>query len=163
LALVGLAAGCSSSATVVNTPVGASSGSVAHVGDTLALKSQGGHTFHITLTQVVDPAQATNGKSPPKDKRFVATIFNVTNTSSETLSTDGDLDANLIGSDGNVYLPSHHALSECANHTAKVQLASGKSGTSCESYQVPTSVSVTKVQFYPAAGSASDYGEWLVH
>jgi hypothetical protein len=162
LALVGLAAGCSSSATVVNHANGATSGAAAHVGATLDLKTQSGRGFTITLKQVVDPATATNSKSPPSGKRFIATVFGVSNTSGQTLSTDGDLDANLVGSNGTSYLPDHRSLSECASHTPRVQLAGGKSGTSCESFQVPSSVKITKVQFYPAAGSASDYGEWLV-
>jgi hypothetical protein len=161
LALVALAAGCSSSPTVVNHAVGSSGGGPAHVGATLDLQSQAGHHFHISLTKLVDPAQSTNQSAPPKNKRFVAALFQLTNTSSQTLAVNGDLDANLVGSNGQVYLPDHHALSDCTSHTAKVQLASGKSGTSCESFQVPTAVSISKVQFYPAAGSASDYGEWL--
>ncbi len=162
MALVGLAAGCSSGATLVNHAVGSSGGAVAHVGDTLDLKNQAARDFHITLAKVADPAQAVNGGSPASNKRFIAALFDVTNTSSQTLSTDGDLDANIIGSDGNVYTPTHHALSQCGSSTVKVQLAAGKSGTSCVAFQIKTSVKVSQVQFYPAAGSASDYGEWLV-
>ncbi len=162
MALVGLAAGCSSSASVVNHAVGSSGGGLAHVGATLDLQTQAGHHFHISLTKVVDPAQSTNQSAPPKNKRFIAALFDLTNTSSQTLSINGDLDANLVGSDGQTYLPDHHALSDCTSHTARVSLAGGKSGTSCESFQVPVAVSISKVQFYPAAGSASDYGEWLV-
>ncbi len=159
--LVGLAAGCSSSASLVNHAVG-SSGGVAHVGDALDLKNQAGRDFHITLAKVADPAQTVNQNAPASGKRFIAAVFNVDNISSQTLSTDGDLDANIIGSDGNTYTPTHNALSECGSNTVKVQLAAGKSGTSCVSFEIKTSVQVSKVQFYPAAGSASDYGEWLV-
>jgi hypothetical protein len=157
---VGLAAGCSSSSTVVNHA--ASGGGVAHVGATLQLKTQAGRNFNITLTQIADPATSTNQSSPPKGKRFIAAVFHISNTSGQTLTTDGDLDANLVGNNGQIYLPNHRSLSECSSHTPKVQLASGKSGTSCESFQVATSIKIAKVQFYPAAGSASDYGEWLV-
>jgi hypothetical protein len=159
LALVVLAAGCSSSDTVVSQAVG---GGVAHVGATLDLKTQSGRSFHITLNKVVDPAQATNNTSPPKGKRYIATLFTITNTSGQTIATNGDLDANLVGSNGNTYLPAHKALSACANATAKVQLAVGKTGVTCQSYQVDKSVSITQVQFYPAAGAAKDYGQWLV-
>lgn len=161
LMLVGLAAGCSSSATLVNKAAGSST--AAHVGDALVLKNQAGRAFHITLGKVADPAQTVNGNAPANGKRFIAAIFNIDNVSSQTLSTDGDLDANIIGSDGNVYTPSHNALSECGSDTVKVQLAAGKSGTSCVSFEIKSSVQVSKIQFYPAAGAASDYGEWLVH
>jgi hypothetical protein len=158
--LVGLAAGCSSSATLVNHPVGSSG--VAHVGAALDLKNQAGRDFHITLSKVADPAQTVNQNAPANGKRFIAVIFDVDNISSQTLSADGDLDANIIGSDGNVYTPTHNALSECGSDTVKVQLAAGKSGSSCVSFEIKSTVNVSKVQFYPAAGSASDYGEWLV-
>ena len=161
LMLVGLAAGCSSSATLVNQAVGSSSGA-AHVGGTLDLKNQAGRDFHITLAKVADPAQAVNQNAPASGKRFIAAIFNVDNISSQALSINGALDANIIGSDGNTYTPTHNALSDCGSDTVKVQLAAGKSGASCVSFEIKTSVNVAKVQFYPAAGSASDYGEWLV-
>jgi len=160
--LVGLAAGCSSSATLVNHPVGASGGAVAHVGDTLDLKTQAGRDFHISLSKLADPAQAVNQGSPANGKRFIAAQFDITNTSGQTISINGDLDANIIGSDGNVYTPTHHALTECGSNTVKVQLAGGKSGTGCVAFEVKTTVKVSQVQFYPAAGTASDYGEWLV-
>jgi hypothetical protein len=159
LALVGMAAGCSSSATVVNHATG---GGLAHVGTTLVLNTQAGRKFDISVKQVADPAQRTDQKSAPSGKRFVAALFDVTNTGGGTLSTDAGLDANLVGSNGNIYLPTHQTLSECGSSTAKVALGAGKSGTTCVGFQVPSSVKITKVQFYPAAGSASDYGEWLV-
>jgi len=158
IVLVGMASGCSSSATVVDNATG---GGLAHVGATLDLKTLAGKTFQIALTQVVDPAQRSDGKPAPSGKRYIATLFKVTATSG-TLSTDAGLDANLVGSNGNTYLPAHVVLSQCAGHAAKVSLSSGKSGTTCVAYQVASSVKITQVQFFPAAGSASDYGQWLV-
>jgi hypothetical protein len=162
LALVGMAAGCSSSATVVNHPSGASSGALAHVGDTLDLHSESGKAFQMTLTQVADPAQATNNAAAKNNKRFVAVLFHVTNTSSQTLAADGNADANLVGSNSHTYLPVHQSLKECDSHTTQFQLAPGKSGTSCVAFEVNSSVTISKVQFFPAAGAAKDYGEWLV-
>jgi hypothetical protein len=159
LALVGMAAGCSSSSTVVDQ---ASGGGLAHVGTTLTLKTLAGRQFQIAVKQVADPSQRTDGKSAPSGKRYIATLFQVTNSGSQTLSTDAGLDANLVGSNGTTYNPTHQTLSQCGGSTAKVSLGSGKSATTCVAFQVPSSVKVTQVQFYPAAGSASDYGQWLV-
>jgi hypothetical protein len=163
LALAGLAAGCSSSTTVVNHPSGASSGALAHVGATLQLESTSGRHFQITLTQVADPAHSTGHTSGTSNKRFVATVFRVTNTSGQTLSGDGNFDANLVGSDGQAYLPDHNQkLTECGADKTQYQLAAGKTATSCVAFQVRTSITIAKVQFFPAAASAKDYGEWLV-
>ena len=163
LALAGLAAGCSSSATVVNHPVGASSGPLARVADTLDLQTQAGRHFEMTLTKVVDHAHGTNNSSPGHNRRFIAVLFAVKNTSDQALNADGNADANLVGSNGQVYLPAHQSLRECGSQTTQFQLAGGKSGNSCVAFEVNNAVSIAKVQFFPAAGSAKDYGEWLVH
>jgi hypothetical protein len=163
LALAGLAAGCSSSATLVNHPAGASSGSVARVGDTLDLQNQAGRHFEMTLAKVVDHAHGTNNSSPGHNKRFIAILFAVRNTSDQALNTDGNADANLVGSNGQIYLPAHVTLRECGGETTQFQLAGGKSGTSCVAFEVNNEVPIAKVQFFPAAGAAKDYGEWLVH
>ena len=162
LALAGMAAGCSSSTTVVDHPAGASSGALAHVGDTLDLQSQSGKSFQMTLTQVVDPAHGTNKATAPSSKRFVAVVFHVTNTSSGSISADGNTDTNLVGSNGKTFLPDHQALSECGNDTTQFQLGPGKSTNACVAFVMRKSVKVSQVQFYPAAGSAKDYGQWLV-
>ena len=147
---------------MVNHPTGSSGGALAHVGATLDLQSQSGRHFQITLTQVVDPAHSTGHTSAKSNKRFVATMFRVTNTSGQALSGDGTFDANLVGSDGQTYLPDHQSLTDCAGETTQYHIAAGKSATSCVPYQVRKSVTIAKVQFFPAAGSAKDYGEWVV-
>ena len=113
---------------MVNHANGATSGAVAHVGATLDLKTQAGRSFTITLKQVVDPATATNGKSAPSGKRFIATVFGLDNPSGQTVSTDGDLDANLVGSNGTSYLPNHRSLSECDSHTPPGATGRGQVG-----------------------------------
>jgi len=160
LALVGLAAGCSSSTTVVDHPAGSSS--IAHVGDTLDLKTASGRPFQVAVTQVVDPAHGTGSAKAGNDRRFVAALFTVTDTSDQAISGDANADANLVGSDGQTFLPSRDSLSECAGHSTKYQVAAGKSATSCVAFAIKTTAKITKVQFFPAAGSASVYGEWLV-
>jgi len=160
LALVGLAAGCSSTTTVVNHPSGSSS--PAHVGDALGLKTASGHAFDVTLTQVVDKAHSTGSTSAGKNKRFVAVLFKVNGASDQAIAGDANADANLVGPDGTTYFPSHDSLSECASHSSRYQVAAGASTTSCVAFILRKSVKIAKVQFYPAAGSASVYGEWLV-
>jgi hypothetical protein len=162
LALAGLAAGCSSSTTVVDHPAGSTSGALAHVGDTLDLQSQSGKPFQMTLTQVADPAHGTNKTTAPSGKRFVAVVFRVTNTSSQSISADGNTDTNLVGSNGRTFLAYHQNLTECRNDTTQFQLSAGKSTNACVAFLARKSVKIVQVQFYPAAGSAKDYGQWLV-
>jgi hypothetical protein len=157
--LAGLAAGCSSSISLIDHASGSSS--AAHVGDTLDLQTASGRGFQATLTQVVDPAHAVSG-SPPSGKRFVAVSFRFTNTSSQGLAGNSNSDANLVGSNGKIYLPAHQSLRECGNATVQYHVAAGQSATSCVAFEVKKSASITQVQFYPAAGSAKDYGQWAV-
>jgi len=158
LAFVGLAAGCSSSATLVDHTAG---GAVAHVGDTLDLKTAAGNPFQMTLTQVTTDAHATSG-SAGKNKRFIAVMFQVTDTASQAIAGDSNADANLLAADGQAYLPDHTQLRECGSTTTQYHVAPGKTSHSCVAFRVRTSVKITQVQFFPAAGSASDYGQWLV-
>ncbi len=155
-----LAIGCSTSQTVVNHPSGSSS--VAHTGDTLTLQNPSGRHFDITLTQVVDPAQGVGKTSPKSGKRFVAALFKLSGSQGPGFTVNSNLDADVVGSNGQIYLPSHASLTQCEKDSIQFQLSSGQSVSTCVAFQLKTAVSVAKVQFYPAAGSANDYGEWLV-
>lgn len=162
LLLAAVAAGCSTPATLVNHPTGASGTTVAHVGDTLDLLTASGHHFSITEKQLVDPAHGTGHTAPSHGRRFLAALFQVTNASTQTVAGDGNADANLVGKNGNIYLPALVSLSECGKSTSQYQLGAGKSTTICVAFEVSKTVGIASVQFYPAAGAASRYGEWLV-
>jgi hypothetical protein len=162
VALAGMAAGCSSSTTVVDHPTGSGSGTVAHVGDTLDLQTLSGKHFTMTLTRVVDPAHGTNGAKAPSGKRFVAVQFRVTNTSNQSISAQGNADATVVGSNSKTFLPDQQSLKECAGRTTQFHLAPGNSANTCIAFVMRKSVNVAQVQFYPAAGSANRYGQWLV-
>lgn len=160
LAAAGLAAACSSSTSGrVNQPSGSSS--LAHVGDTLDLTTAAGRPFQLAVTQVVDPARGS-GSSPSAGRRYVAVLLQFTNTSSHELSGNSNADTNLVGGNGQTYVPAHVTLRECGNSSVEYQLSQGKTVTDCVAFEIKKSVHVTKVQFFPAAGTAADYGEWLV-
>jgi hypothetical protein len=157
--VAGLLAGCSSSATVIDHASGSSG--VAHVGATLDLETASGRSFELTLTQVVDPATPSSG-SVKSNKRYVAVLFQFMNTSSHGLAGDSNSDANIVGSNGKLYVPSHDSLKECANATVQYHIAGNGSGKSCVAFLLKKSVTVAQVQFSPAAGTATDYGQWQV-
>ena len=158
-----LTASCSSSQTEINKPTGAAAGTVAHLGDTLDLHTAAGRTFSITLVRVIDPAQGAGHNTPAAGKRYVAIVFHVSDTSSHSLSAVPRADVNVIGATGHMYSPAGVTLSSCtAFNNGQIHLAPGKSATGCVSFQFRTAVRVAKVQFYPAAGTANDFGEWLV-
>lgn len=159
LTVAGLAAGCSSSVSLVDHPSGSSS--LAHVGDTLKLETEGGRPFEVTLTQVADPATPTSG-SPSAGKRYIAVLFGLNNTSSSTLSGNGNEDINVIGSNGRSYTPTHQTLRQCNHELVLFHVAAGKTDNICVTFEIKRSVSVSQVQFSPAAGGAEYYGQWNV-
>jgi hypothetical protein len=159
--LVALVSGCSSSnGTLINHPSGSSG--VAHVGDTLDLTTLSGKHFAATLTQVIDPA---TGKkvSAGSGKRFVATVFRITNSSGSSLQQNLGADVLVFDSSGNQYVHFHADLSDCSGATAaQLTVGVGQSATACAAFKLRNSVKVAKVQFIPTAGAANDYGEWIV-
>lgn len=161
LALAVIMTGCSSTsaASVIDHPAGSSA--VAHVGDTLDLETAAGRPFQLTLTQVVDPAQGTNGAAT-NNRRFIAVMFHFSNTSDHSLIGDSNSDANVVGSNGAVYSAVHQAVTECGSNSTTYKVSPGQTATNCVAFEVKTSVSITRVLFYPAAGQAADYGQWQV-
>jgi Domain of unknown function (DUF4352) len=168
-------AGCTTGTSEVNQPVGNSGGSVsssggsshsttkavAHVGATLSLDSG---AEQVTLTQVIDPAQPSNQYiTPNAGDRFVATVFTIKNVSSKSGTGDANNNASVIGSNNQTYTADFDTVSECTNFdNGEFQLGPGESATGCVVFQLPTSVTVTKVHWTPDSGFASDFGEWLV-
>ena len=159
LTLAGLAAGCSSSVSVIDHPSGSSS--VAHVGDTLDLQTGQGQPFQITLTKVADPATPTSGH-PSTGKRYIGVLFHLNNTSGHTLSGDSNEDVNIIGSNGRSYTTTHQTLHDCNGALVLFKVSGGSQDNICVTFEIKKSVGVSQVQFSPAAGTATDYGQWNV-
>ena len=159
LAVVG--AGCATTLTTVNKPPGSSQ--VAHVGDSLDLVTASGKHLTVTLTKVVDPARGGAHVTLPHGRRFVALLLRITNTSQQDLQGDSAANSTLVDSSGRDYVPASVSLVECNNQpSGHFNVSAGNSINMCEPFEVHNSATVTKYQFYPTAGGASDFGEWLV-
>jgi hypothetical protein len=135
----------------------------AHTGAMLTLTGEGGAKATVQLTQVIDPAQgADQFTTPDAGKRFVATVFKITNTSGSALTGDANNDVSVVGSDNQTYTADFDNVSECTNFASgQYQLAAGESTTGCVVFQVPTGAAVAKVKYSPSSGFANDFGEWL--
>ena len=159
LAMAG--AGCATTLTTVNKPSGSSS--VAHVGDSLDLVTASGKHLSVTLTQVVDPAHGASHVTVPHGRRFVAVLLRIANSSQQDLQGDAAANSTLVDSSGRDYVPASVSLSECHGApSGHFRVSAGHSVNTCEPFEVHTGATVTKYQFYPTAGGASDFGEWLV-
>lgn len=169
-------AACSATPTEVNHSAGTSATSsagatkhttttagAAHVGATLTLKDSSGAAYTVQLVRMIDPAQGADSFSTPDaGKRFVGAVFTIT-AGTTAGSGDANNDASLIGSDNQTYSPDFDSLAGCTNFdNGQFQIGAHESSTGCVAFQVPTGVTVAKVQWTPSSGLANDFGEWLV-
>jgi hypothetical protein len=126
------------------------------VGDTITLDS-----LAVKLDSVIDPATgADEYNTPNAGDKFVAVDFTITNNGSQTYSDDANTDVSVIGSDTQDYSPDFDNVSECTNfNDGSYDLAPGDTESGCVVFQLPQSVSVSKVQF---VDDNSKGGEWTV-
>jgi hypothetical protein len=136
----------------------------AHVGGTLTLGTTGNGSIAITLSQIIDPAAgADQFTTPDQGKRFVGVKLVIKNAGSQSESDDANNDVSIQGSDGQAYTASVYGISGCTNFTnGTFQLAPGEAVTGCVTFQVPTAVKLSKVQFTPSSGFGQQTGQWLV-
>jgi Domain of unknown function (DUF4352) len=130
---------------------------VNHVGNTLSSS-----TVSIQLQQVMDPATSDNEfESAPTGDRLVGVKVLITNPGSATLSDDANNDFSVIGSDGQTYTPSFESLSGCTNFDdGEYSLGPNASAVGCVTFDVPTGVAVSQVQF--SSSLAGSQGGWDV-
>jgi hypothetical protein len=118
----------------------------------------------VTLTKVIDPATGGDQYTvPDTGKRFVAAVFTIKDTATQAGTGDANSNATLIGSDNQDYTADFDSVSECTNFSdGEFQLGPGESTTGCVVFQVPTAVTVAKVQWSPQSGFSGSFAEWLV-
>jgi hypothetical protein len=162
VALAVLIAGCSSSPSAAKRHAGTGLAHSGHVGDTLNLTNKAGRLFTVTLSKVIDPAQGAPGIVPKTGKRFVGVVFTIHNSASQSISPNVITDTIVIGSSGKLYPANGKMLSSCAAFAhQQFKLEPGSSASGCVTFQIPTAVTVSQVQFLPTGGTANDYGQWL--
>jgi hypothetical protein len=143
---------------VSNTPsviTGTSSPSVTHVaaparlGSYIHVQDSSGNTYGVALTKIIDPAHSTDQITPDNGKRFVGAVFTI-----EAISGDGpqqqdaENNAALVGSDGQTYLPDIIPIVGYTDFAVGlVHAAPGERTTGAITFQVPTGVKVSKVQW----------------
>jgi hypothetical protein len=137
---------------------------LAHVGSVLSFRDGSGNPYSVRLVLVIDPAQGLDeSTTPAPGERFVAAVFKVTNTGGHQISNDADGNASVVGSNAQSYTAGLDAAAECTSFASSTaQLAPGASFTGCAVFQLPTAINVAKVDWSPATGATSAFGEWSV-
>ena len=141
--------------TTPSVATGTSSPSVTHVaapvrlGSYLDVQDSSGDTYEVALTKIIDPAHSTDQITPDNGKRFVGAVFTIKVISGDgPQQEDAENDAALVGSDGQTYIPEIIAIAGYTDFAVgEVHAAPGESTTGAVTFQVPTGVKVSKVQW----------------
>lgn len=136
-----------------------------NVGDTLTANGSGGFSVDVTVSQVIDPAQAEKASTKPQsaNDRFVGIKIQLDNSGNTEANADARRQFTLTGSNGQQYRSDSHQVQGCTDFTeGKYTIAPGQSVTGCLMYEVPKGVGVTQVQFVPNSFGSNIVGTWTV-
>ena len=121
----------------------------ARLGSYFDVQDSRGDTYGVALIKIIDPAHSTDRITPDNGKRFVGAVFTI-----KAISGDGpqqenaESDAALVGSGGQTYIPDIIPITGYTDFAVgEIYAAPGGSTTGAVTFQVPTGVKVSKVQW----------------
>jgi len=133
------------------------------VGTIYTVTDPNGNKISVTLTKMIDPAQgADQFTTPDNGNRFVGAVFTITGISG-TFSDDANNDATLIGSNGQTYTADFDSIAGYTNFdNGQYTVSVGERSVGAVTFQVPLTVTVTKVEWSANAGLGGAPAEWLI-
>jgi hypothetical protein len=138
----------------------------ARVGSTVVVSNRNGMKENVKLVAVIDPARGADQLAAPiPGYRFVGVEVTIADTGSGAAARDANSDLAVVGSNNQTYQASFGPIVECKNFANGVYtLAPGGSSTGCDTFEVPTGVSVVKVMdnIGGAGSPGSVVGQWDV-
>lgn len=156
-------------ATTAGTKVSPSNPPASHqattagVGSYFDVQDSSGNAYRVTLAKVVSSAKGADQLSTPdKGNRFVGAVFTIKALSGSPKDEDANSDAALIGSNGQTYTADFNSIAGYTNfNNGSVDVAQGDTVTGAVTFQVPTGVAVSKVQWSSGGGFGSTV-QWSV-
>lgn len=144
----------SGTATTAPNPATARSAAPAGIGSYFNVQDGSGDTYRVTLDKIIDPAQgADQFNQPDNGKRFVGAVFTILAVSGSPSNEDANNDAAIVGSNGQTYTADFDNIAGYTNfNDGQISVAQGQKATGAVTFQVPTGVKVSKVQWTPAGG-----------
>jgi hypothetical protein len=133
----------------------------ATVGTTFKVTDSSGNVYNVTLQKVIDPATGSDQfNQPDNGTRFVAAVFQITGVSG-TATDDSNSDGSLTGSNQQVYQPNFNSIAGYTNFSSgDFNVTPGQSETGAVTFQVPSAVSVTDIQW--TVGFSNSTATWNV-
>lgn len=134
------------------------------VGTTYSVTDNSGNIYDITLTRTIDPARgADQFNAPSNGFRFVGAVLSLKGVSGHS-SDDVNLDAMLIGSDGQTYQADFNRIAGYTNfNSGQFSISTGQTSTGAVTFQVPHGVSVARIQWDSTGGFRGQPVEWVIH
>lgn len=121
----------------------------ARLGSYIDVQDSSGDTYGVALTKIIDPAHSTDRVNPSNGERFVGAVFTI-----KAINGDGpqqenaENDAALVGSGGQTYIPDIIPITGYTDFAVgEIHAVPGGSTTGAVTFQVPTGVKVSKVQW----------------
>ncbi len=134
------------------------------VGDTIQLTGiDGNEHLAVTLTKINDPARPANDISDPSGgDRLVGVQVRITNQGTAMYSDAPDNDVTLVDANGQSYNTTFDDVSAGPSFPGSVNIPDGDSRLGYVVFEIPSSATVTEVQFTPDSGLSDDVGTWSV-
>lgn len=105
------------------------------------------NSMKVTLTQVLDPAPPGPYESITNGDRLVAAKFSIVGVSG-TFSSDANIDASLIGSDGQTYTSFGEPIVGCTNFNyGTYSVTAGATTVGCVAFEVPLAVKTAHIEW----------------
>ena len=134
----------------------------AHVGDQFTVALENGTKYQVTLLRVAQQAQPENEfLAAQPDHHLAAAQFRV--SAITKVDENANNNATATGSDEQAYTSSLASVAEGTNFASgQIRLQPGSSLVGWVTFELPDAARITKVQWTPASGFASQTAEWLV-
>lgn len=141
--------------------------SAVSLGQSNAFTDVTGATYSVTAVRVIDPARmGPYQPGPDPGTKFVAVLFNITATGSQSASNDAYSTATVVGSNGKTYLSSFTGdagLVGCPSFQGGVYQANpGTTVSGCVVFELPTAVTVHQISWSASGGFGGTPGLWNV-
>lgn len=116
----------------------------------------------VTVTKVIDPAQAADQSTPMTGGRLVAVQLRMTLGGPLRVSLDPTGDVLLDDAQGNLYVPIDTNIANCPALNFGATISPGSTVAGCVTFQLDSNATVSEITFTPGGQFGSVSAEWLV-
>lgn len=127
------------------------------VGSSFNVQDDSGDTYQVTLVKVIDPAKSADQLiTIGRGDRLVGIVFRITALAGSPQGEDANLDATVVGSDGQAYKAVFDRIVGYANfEVGVIHAAQGETVIGAVTFQLPQYVKVVQVRWAASDGLGS--------